>query len=122
MADVRRLPVPVTQIWDWQMRASCRGMDGEMFFHPERERGRARADREARAKAVCRGCPVVQQCRDHALAVREPYGVWGGLSVDERNEHIRTHTAPSSAIDMDFTGGRHHHSGGPTPEPPEPAA
>jgi WhiB family redox-sensing transcriptional regulator len=25
-------------------------------------------------------------CREHALAVREPYGVWGGLSEHEREE------------------------------------
>jgi len=29
---------------------------------------------------------VIQQCREHALKVREPYGVWGGLSEDERAE------------------------------------
>ncbi len=29
-------------------------------------------------------CPVIQQCRSHALSVREPYGVWGGLTEDER--------------------------------------
>jgi WhiB family redox-sensing transcriptional regulator len=27
---------------------------------------------------------VLRQCREHALAVREPYGVWGGLTEDER--------------------------------------
>jgi WhiB family redox-sensing transcriptional regulator len=24
------------------------------------------------------------QCRSHALSVQEPYGIWGGLSEDER--------------------------------------
>lgn len=24
------------------------------------------------------------ECRSHALAVREPYGVWGGLTEEER--------------------------------------
>ncbi len=41
------------------------------------------------AKQVCRGCPVLEQCRRHALAVQEPYGVWGGLSEGERNDIIR---------------------------------
>ncbi len=88
MADVSRLPAPVTEIWDWQMRALCRGMNSDLFFHPERERRSARAAREALAKMVCRDCPVIEQCRDHALAVREPYGVWGGLSEAERNEQL----------------------------------
>lgn len=31
-------------------------------------------------------CPVRTECAAHALAVREPYGVWGGLTEDEREE------------------------------------
>ena len=92
MADIRRLPVPVTDIWDWQMHGACRGMDSGFFFHPEGERGPARANREARAKQICRTCPVLEQCRRHALAVHEPYGVWGGLSEAERDEIIRGRT------------------------------
>jgi WhiB family redox-sensing transcriptional regulator len=92
MADIRRLPVPVTEIWDWQMLAACRGMDSAFFFHPEGERGPAKAQREARAKEVCRGCSVIEECRRHALAAHEPYGVWGGLSVEEREEIIRGRT------------------------------
>jgi len=89
VADTRRLPVPVTEIWDWQMRGACRGMDSAFFFHPEGERGPARAHREARAKEVCRRCPVLEQCRRHALSAHEPYGVWGGLSESERDEILR---------------------------------
>jgi WhiB family redox-sensing transcriptional regulator len=92
VADTRRLPVPVTDIWDWQIRGACRGMDSGFFFHPEGERGPARANREARAKEVCRACPVIEQCRRHALAVQEPYGVWGGLSESERDEIVRGRT------------------------------
>jgi WhiB family redox-sensing transcriptional regulator len=92
MADTRRLPVPVADIWDWQLRGACRGMDSAFFFHPEGERGAARVGREARAKQVCQSCPVLEQCRRHALAVEEPYGVWGGLSESERDEIIRGRT------------------------------
>jgi WhiB family redox-sensing transcriptional regulator len=55
-----------------------------MFFHPDGERGPSRNNRIALAKAVCASCPVIQMCREHALAVQEPYGIWGGLSEDER--------------------------------------
>lgn len=92
VADIRRLPVPVTDVWDWQMRGACRGMDSRFFFHPDGERGPRRADREARAKQVCQGCAVLEQCRRHALAVQEPYGVWGGLSEAERYEIVRGRT------------------------------
>ncbi|MCW0214259.1 MAG: WhiB family transcriptional regulator [Pseudonocardia sp.] len=71
------------------MHGACRGMDSEIFFHPERERGAPYAAREARAKQVCRGCPVIMECRRHALEVQEPYGVWGGLSETERRAMFR---------------------------------
>src|SRR5215207_10048767 len=83
MAYVGRLPGPNADRWDWQLRAACRGMDSALFFHPEGERGEARTARDLAAKAVCAGCPVAVQCARHALRVKEPYGVWGGLSEDE---------------------------------------
>ncbi len=90
MADIRRLPGPNGDLWDWQRLGACRGMDSAFFFHPEGERGPARASREAKAKEVCGRCPVVEQCRLHALSVQEPYGIWGGLSESERDGLIRT--------------------------------
>jgi len=84
MADVRRLPGPNADVWDWQLHGACRGMDSAFFFHPDGERGPARASRERRAKAVCERCPVLEPCRRHALAAGEPYGIWGGLSESER--------------------------------------
>jgi len=89
VADIRRLPGPVSDIWDWQMQGACRGMDSSFFFHPEGERGPARANRERRAKEICAVCPVLETCRRHALEVQEPYGVWGGLSEHEREAIIR---------------------------------
>ncbi|HCK78959.1 MAG TPA: WhiB family transcriptional regulator [Actinobacteria bacterium] len=84
MADLSRLPGPNADLWDWQLEGACRGLDSAVFFHPEGERGSARARREANAKAVCATCPVIAQCAAHALAVREPYGIWGGMSEDDR--------------------------------------
>ena len=55
-----------------------------MFFHPDGERGPRRRNRENTAKAICASCPVIVACRQHALAVQEPYGIWGGLSEDDR--------------------------------------
>ena len=69
MPQPQQLPGPNADIWDWQMSGLCRGVDSSMFFHPDGERGRARAQREMRAKEMCRSCPVVTQCRSHALAV-----------------------------------------------------
>lgn len=84
MTEVSRLPGPVMELWEWQYQGSCRDADDTLFFHPEGERGAARRRRAEAAKAICATCPVLVQCRDQSLQVREPYGVWGGLSEDDR--------------------------------------
>ena len=84
MPQPQQLPGPNADVWDWQMNGLCRGEDSAVFFHPDGERGHARAARESRAKQMCRQCPVMTQCRTHALAVGETYGIWGGLSETER--------------------------------------
>ena len=86
MANLSRLPLPVWQRWEWQLRGACRDADPETFFSPEAERGARRRAREAAAKSYCQRCPVLQECRAHALVVREPYGVWGGLNIEEREK------------------------------------
>lgn len=86
MAATTRLPRPIAAFWDWQRHAACRGMGDELFFYSDNERGSARHEREQRAKAVCHRCPVMVQCRVYALRVGEPYGVWGGLTENERDE------------------------------------
>lgn len=63
---------------DWQALAACRDADPRLFF-PEDKSGRA-----ARAKRVCSGCPVIDECLAYALANHERHGVWGGLSERER--------------------------------------
>ena len=88
MTEVSRLPGPVADRWDWQLQGLCRELPTEMFFHPEGERDPRRRNREMAAKAVCNTCRVLAQCRAHALAVREPYGIWGGLSEEEREAII----------------------------------
>ena len=72
------------ELWEWQYQGACREVDDTLFFHPEGERGNTRRKRDEAAKAICSECPVVQECREQSLRVREPYGVWGGLSEEER--------------------------------------
>ncbi|MCJ7857918.1 WhiB family transcriptional regulator [Corynebacterium kalidii] len=84
MPQTSDLPGSATAFWDWQLHGSCRGAESAVFFHPDGERGRARALREHRAKAICNECPVLAQCREHALSVGEVYGIWGGMGESER--------------------------------------
>jgi len=90
MTDVSRLPGPMIDAWEWQYEAACRDLDTELFFHPEGERGSTRRRRAANAKAICATCPVIEQCRAYALAAQEPYGIWGGMTEEERREEIRS--------------------------------
>jgi len=89
MAELSRLPGPVSESWAWQMRGSCRGRDSALFFHPEEERGSQRLLRAEQAKKVCRECPVLVECRSHALRVQEPYGIWGAMDEGERRMALR---------------------------------
>lgn len=77
---------PISDEWDWQLRAKCRERDSAQFFHPDDDLGRiSRRLREEAAKRVCEACPVRRQCATHALTVGEEYGVWGGFSEHDRS-------------------------------------
>lgn len=65
----------------WADDALCRQTDPEAFF-PEKG-GSTR-----QAKRICYSCYAIADCREWALARREPHGVWGGLS--ERDRHRLT--------------------------------
>ncbi|WP_338704287.1 WhiB family transcriptional regulator (plasmid) [Streptomyces sp. Q6] len=99
---MRAAPRPLLVDWDWQQHAACRGMNSSAFFSPSGERGRARRTREERARRVCAGCEVRTVCAATALKHGETYGVWGGLSRDDRRRlddaaarTITRHEAPS---------------------------
>lgn len=89
VGNIKRLPKPLMENYDWQLEGACRRSNTETFFFAEAERGKRRLAREQAAKAVCATCPVVQACLDHALKVREPYGVWGGTTPEERESILR---------------------------------
>ena len=74
---------------EWRMSAACRSAEPELFF-PVSAGGRSAAETE-RAKAVCARCPVRRECLQFALATRQAYGIWGGMSEGERRTaHLQT--------------------------------
>ena len=98
MSIISRLPGPVADHWEWQFDGSCRRESPDIFFHPDRERGPSRSNRDSAAQAVCRRCPVLRTCRRHALQVHEPYGVWGGLTEHEREAiHVASAVLPTAS-------------------------
>jgi len=80
---------------DWRHRAACRDEDPELFF-PIGNTGPALLQIEE-AKAVCRRCPVIDDCLQWALDSGQDAGVWGGTSEDERRALKRRNRARASA-------------------------
>lgn len=56
----------------WQDKADCRGLTPSIFFPDKGDNARA-------LKMICSGCPVKNECLEHALKYKEA-GSWGGLS------------------------------------------
>ncbi|MET9993975.1 WhiB family transcriptional regulator [Streptomyces mutabilis] len=67
---------------NWREHAECRTEDPDLFF-PIGTTGPAALQTE-QAKAVCRRCPVREQCLRWALDTGQSIGVWGGTSELER--------------------------------------
>ena len=42
-----------------------------------------------RARAICKGCPVLDTCLEYALTERIEHGVWGGTSERERRRILK---------------------------------
>lgn len=78
--------------WAWADRARCAGQEWELFFGPSegwRETRSERAEREATAKKLCARCPVRRECLEKSLEEGHQYGVWGGLTEEERRQERR---------------------------------
>lgn len=74
----------VTDFGSWWEQAACQSSDPELFF-PISEIGRSWLQIN-QAKNVCARCHVRQQCLDYAIDTRQPDGIWGGLSEQERRQ------------------------------------
>lgn len=74
----------------WHGMAECRRENATFFFPPSHFEVKQEKDaREDAARALCRQCPVRQDCLDYALTVQEPHGIWGGLNELERRRLLR---------------------------------
>jgi WhiB family transcriptional regulator, redox-sensing transcriptional regulator len=72
---------------DWAAQAICKGMT-RIFFADPSLKGSKQLLQIARAKEICKGCPVMKECGDYAIANQEFAGVWGGMDEDERRRKI----------------------------------
>lgn len=82
---------------NWRDRAACLEEDPELFFPIGAKEPALRQVEEA--KYVCARCDVRTDCLLWALKAGEDYGVWGGLSEEERRalRGRRSHRRSSAA-------------------------
>lgn len=70
---------------EWRENAACLAFPSVLFFGlDDTETPAERRAREDEAKRVCATCDVRRECLEFALATKEPYGIWGGLTEIER--------------------------------------
>ena len=72
---------------DWVNDAECRGQPLEWWFPMEFNK---QASNIKTAKAICRQCPVREDCLEYAMSYPHTYmslpGIWGGLTEAERRQ------------------------------------
>jgi WhiB family transcriptional regulator, redox-sensing transcriptional regulator len=83
--DIARLPQDPLPPDVWQERAACYGIDPEVFFPPSEEDA-------GLALSYCSACGIREMCLAWALKNRERYGVWGGLTEQQRRR-LQRHVA-----------------------------
>jgi WhiB family redox-sensing transcriptional regulator len=88
----------------WRQSAVCLPADPELFFPvSDTGPGLRQADQ---AKAICARCPVRRECLVFAIGTGQQYGIWGGLTEDDRRPaaarqsgpHRNGHAATTHAI------------------------
>jgi len=65
----------------WASAAACHGEPTDIWY-PTR-RGPVAVD-WTRPRSICQSCPVLTDCRSYAVAHEPDWGMWGGLTPDER--------------------------------------
>jgi WhiB family transcriptional regulator, redox-sensing transcriptional regulator len=83
---------------DWHDQALCKNYEPSVFFGDD---GIAMTYEDAEwAKAICRRCPVRDDCLDYALRNRIDYGVWGAMTEAERRRE-RTNRRRATSVRTD---------------------
>lgn len=91
---------PLTECWDWQLQACCRGFSLNMFYPNPALRSHQVRRLERAAKSICAGCPVRSDCLEHALAGQEKFGVWGGMTAADRATLGRSQSCTATTAKM----------------------
>jgi WhiB family redox-sensing transcriptional regulator len=93
---------------DWRHRAECADLPADLAdktFFPDRGHG---ADS---ARAICGKCSARAECLEFAMTYLpyDLYGVWGGLTPDERRKLPRQATSRHHSSQAEIRGGDPSH-------------
>lgn len=73
-----------SRAYDWRDDGACRGHQAPDIWFADEYVNPAALKEVEEAKRICRTCPVSSACLHGALVRREPWGIWGGLTTEER--------------------------------------
>src|SRR5690606_40718327 len=79
----RYAPVPEPDPQSWRDDAVCHNDPNPELWFADHEQD------TSQAKALCSWCPVRDECLNFALERGEKWGVWGGMTTDERNRLLK---------------------------------
>ena len=80
--DLKALPADPSPPDIWQDQAACYGIDPDTFCPTSEEEA-------GPALAFCSACDIRETCLAWALKNGERYGVWGGLTEQQRRRVVR---------------------------------
>jgi WhiB family redox-sensing transcriptional regulator len=79
MAQIHPEPV------NWREIASCKGVDGDVFFPASEDLQGINA-----AKEICSACSVADECLSYAIETNQTEGIWGGMTARQRRRLRRS--------------------------------
>ena len=83
MAANSTLRSPTSEDRAWVSKGLCKAADPDELF--------VRGAAQRKAAAICRHCPVMQECAADALDNQVEYGVWGGMTERQRRALLKQH-------------------------------
>ena len=76
--------------------AECRKLEiyTDLFYEVEEERSSNAYDHINALRGICASCPIWKDCLTYAFK-NEQYGMWGGLTSQERTSMVHTNQYPN---------------------------
>lgn len=80
--------LPILKEWGdgrWRNKAACANTNTDQFF-PRKGKEAQTQNVISAARLVCAVCPVRKECLEFAVTNSIMYGIWGGLTREERKK------------------------------------